>query len=86
MKLLFFQNHTETNYDKTHIFVNLLKFSPIIVVVFERLDGPVERLEAAGLPELVVAGNAVVAAALKVQGQKVLAEVLAFAGNGFFNV
>ena len=65
----------------TYILVNFLEFSPIFFIVLERFDGPVEGLEAAGLTELVVAGNAVVAASLEVQSQKVLAEILAVAEN-----
>ena len=69
----------ERDFVQTYIFVNLLQFLPVLVVVLQGLLAPVERLEPAGLPELVVAGNAVVAASLEVQRQEVLAEVFAFA-------
>ena len=69
----------ERDFVQTYIFVHLLQFLPVLVVVLQGLLAPVERLEPAGLPELVVAGNAVVAASLEVQRQEILAEVFAFA-------
>ncbi len=70
--------------DVPRVLVHLLELVPVGLVQLLRPRGPgrCQRLEAARPPVLAVGGEAVVAAALDVQGQEVLAKVLAAAGIG----
>ncbi len=73
----------EVQVDVPRVLVHLLELVPVGPVQLLRPPGPGggQRLEAARPPVLAVGGEAVVAAALDVQGQEVLAKVLAAAGS-----
>lgn len=63
----------------SYILIDILQFSPVFIVILQRLNRPVERFESASLSELVVARNSVITSALEVERQQILTEIFAFA-------